>query len=141
MIDVYVPGELIAHRSDRVLGESLVSSLLKAEGVIDPTAFHLENTAVYIHRLPDSAVQTGSSDHAAVVRVQVVTPPGALQREGQKMLVREITDCVSKLASVGDAKVRTWVILTEAAEGGWGLLGTAFGRDEFAALAKRARTS
>jgi len=32
---------------------------------------------------------------------------------------------------------RTWVILTEAAEGGWGLSGTAFGRAEFAALAAR----
>ena len=30
---------------------------------------------------------------------------------------------------------RTWVVLTEAAEGGWGIAGTAFGREEFAALA------
>jgi hypothetical protein len=34
---------------------------------------------------------------------------------------------------------RTWVLLTEAAEGGWGLAGTAFGREEFAALAAQAR--
>ena len=32
----------------------------------------------------------------------------------------------------------TWVILTEAAEGGWGIAGTAFGVEEFTALAKRA---
>ena len=30
---------------------------------------------------------------------------------------------------------RTWVLLTEAAEGGWGIAGTAFGREEFAKLA------
>ena len=30
---------------------------------------------------------------------------------------------------------RTWVLLTEAAEGGWGIAVTAFGREEFAALA------
>src|SRR5262245_45049236 len=30
---------------------------------------------------------------------------------------------------------RTWVLLREAAEGGWGIGGTAFGREEFAALA------
>jgi hypothetical protein len=29
------------------------------------------------------------------------------------------------------------VLLCEAAEGGWGIAGTAFGREEFAALAKR----
>ncbi len=33
---------------------------------------------------------------------------------------------------------RTWVLLTEAAEGGWGIAGTAFGREEFAALAAAA---
>jgi hypothetical protein len=30
------------------------------------------------------------------------------------------------------------VLLTEAAEGGWGIAGTAFGREEFAALAAAA---
>jgi len=30
------------------------------------------------------------------------------------------------------------VLLTEAVEGGWGLSGTAFGKEEFAALAARA---
>ena len=33
---------------------------------------------------------------------------------------------------------RTWVVLTEAAEGGWGMFGTAFGKEEFAALAAKA---
>ena len=31
----------------------------------------------------------------------------------------------------------TWVLLTEAAEGGWGIAGTAFGREELAALAAK----
>jgi len=31
------------------------------------------------------------------------------------------------------------VLLTEAAEGGWGISGTAFGGEEFAALAAKAR--
>jgi hypothetical protein len=30
---------------------------------------------------------------------------------------------------------RTWVILSEAAEGGWGIAGTAYGKEEFGALA------
>ncbi|HEX3842252.1 MAG TPA: hypothetical protein VHU85_15780 [Acidimicrobiales bacterium] len=37
-----------------------------------------------------------------------------------------------------ELRKRTWVILTEAAEGGWGLSGTAFGAEEFTALARRA---
>jgi hypothetical protein len=41
----------------------------------------------------------------------------------------------------GDASQaeRTWVPVTEAAEGGWGIAGTAFGREEFAALATAAK--
>jgi len=33
------------------------------------------------------------------------------------------------------------VLLTEAAEGGWGLAGAAFGKEEFAALAARAKAT
>lgn len=33
---------------------------------------------------------------------------------------------------------RTLVLLKEPAEGGWGIAGTAFGREEFAALASKA---
>jgi hypothetical protein len=32
---------------------------------------------------------------------------------------------------------RMWVHLTEAAEGGWGIAGTAFGREEFTSAAER----
>jgi phenylpyruvate tautomerase PptA (4-oxalocrotonate tautomerase family) len=69
------------------------------------------------------------------VRVQIVTPPGALNRDGQRQITREATEIVAKIAG---ADSRTWVILTEAAEGGWGIDGTAFGAEEFAALARRA---
>ena len=46
--------------------------------------------------------------------------------------------CMPLLIS-GDATQagRTWVLLTEAAEGGWGIAGSAFGKEEFAALAAR----
>jgi phenylpyruvate tautomerase PptA (4-oxalocrotonate tautomerase family) len=67
--------------------------------------------------------------------VQIITPPGSLDRDGQRQITREATDIVTRLAGAG-AKV--WVVLTEAAEGGWGIDGTAFGVEEFTALAKRA---
>jgi phenylpyruvate tautomerase PptA (4-oxalocrotonate tautomerase family) len=73
------------------------------------------------------------------VRVQVVTPPAALTRAGQKQLVKEVTEIIAKLSGDPAQASRTWVLLTEAAEGGWGIAGTAFGREEFAALATRAQ--
>jgi hypothetical protein len=41
--------------------------------------------------------------------------------------------------SIPQATLRsTWVLLAEAAEGGWEIWGTAFGREEFAALRAKA---
>jgi phenylpyruvate tautomerase PptA (4-oxalocrotonate tautomerase family) len=84
------------------------------------------------------AVHTAATDSARTVRIQVITPPAALTRDGQKQLVKEITEIVARISGDSNQASRTWVILTEAAEGGWGLSGTAFGRQEFAALAAKA---
>jgi phenylpyruvate tautomerase PptA (4-oxalocrotonate tautomerase family) len=72
------------------------------------------------------------------VRIQVITPPGSLNREGQRQLTTEATEIVARIAGDETLRARTWVIITEAAEGGWGLAGTAFGKEEFGALAARA---
>ena len=135
MIDVYAPDDLFPAGSDRQLAEELTSALLRAEGVTTPSATHLANTAAYIHRLDPRAVHTAGTRAARTVRVQVLTPPGALNRAGQKILVAEATEIVAKIAGDPTQGARTWVLLTEAAEGGWGIAGTAFGREEFAALA------
>ncbi len=113
MIDVYAPSDLFPDGVDREIAEDLTLALLRAEGVKHPAAVQLNNTAAYIHRLNPKAVHTAGTDSARTVRIQVLTPPGATQA------------------------ARTWVILSEAAEGGWGIAGTAFGREEFTALSGR----
>jgi phenylpyruvate tautomerase PptA (4-oxalocrotonate tautomerase family) len=87
--------------------------------------------------MPPTAVNTAAQGSARTVRVQVVTPPGVLSREGQKQLVAEATQIVARISGDPSQASRTWVLLTEAAEGGWGIAGTAFGREEFAALAAK----
>ena len=141
MIDVYAPSDLLPPGTDRQLGEKLTLAVLKAEGVKAPGGFHLENTAAFIHRMDPVALQTAASASARAVRVQIITPPGVLTRDGQKQLVREVTDIVAETCGDPSQGQRTWVLLTEAAEGGWGLAGTAFGRSEFAALAEAAKRS
>jgi phenylpyruvate tautomerase PptA (4-oxalocrotonate tautomerase family) len=56
----------------------------------------------------------------------------------QRQITREATDIVARVAGEPSLATPTWVILSEAAEGGWGLAGTAFGIEEFTALAKKA---
>ncbi len=138
MIDLYAREDLFPQGSDRKLAEELTLAVLRAEGVKAPGPFHLNNTAAYIHRLPPHAVHTAATDSARTVRVQVITPPSVLSRDGQRQLVKEITEIVARVAGDSTLPARTWVILTEAAEGGWGLAGTAFGKEEFAALAAKA---
>ena len=138
MIDVYAVADLFPADADRQLAEELTLALLKAEGVEKPGPTHLNNTGAYIHRMPPSAVNTAAAGAARTIRVQVLTPPGVLQRAGQKQLVADITRIVSKISGDPTQAGRTWVLLTEATEGGWGLAGNALGKEEFAALAARA---
>jgi phenylpyruvate tautomerase PptA (4-oxalocrotonate tautomerase family) len=135
MLDIYAPADLFPAEADRPLAEKLTLALLKAEGIAAPGPAHLHHTAAYLHRLPASAVHTAASPNARTVRVQVLTPPGALSREGQQAFVKEATAIVAEVCGDPSQARRTWVLLSEAAEGGWGIAGTAFGRAEFAAAA------
>lgn len=138
MVDVYAPADLFPADSDEQLAHELTAAVLRAEGVAQPSQYHLDNTAAFIHRMPPSALSTAASAAARSVRVQVITPPGVLNRAGQKSLVAEMTKIVSRISGDASQGTRTWVLLTEAAEGGWGISGTAFGQEEFAAAAAAA---
>src|SRR3989449_9759066 len=128
MIDLYAVADLFPAHADRQLAEELTLALLKAEGVEKPGPTHLNNTGAFIHRMPPSAVNTAATGAARTVRVQVLTPPGAPQRAGQKQLVSEITGLVAKISGDPAQAGRTRVPLTEAAEGGGGSAGTALGQ-------------
>jgi len=141
MIDVYAADDMFPEHSSRDLGEALTLALLRAEGVTHPGPTHLNNTGVYLHFMPVDRVQTAGSAQARTVRIQVITPPGVLTREGQRQLVKDATQIVADVSGDPAQAQRTWVLLSEAAEGGWGIAGTAFGREEFAALAARAKAA
>ena len=138
MIDVYAPSDLLPRGTERRIGEDLTRAVLRAEGVSAPGPFHLENTAAFIHRMEPSAIQTAAQASARTIRVQIVTPPAALTRSGQKQLVQDVTAILADVCGDPSQGKRTWVLLTEAVEGGWGIAGTAYGREEFAALAAAA---
>ena len=55
-------------------------------------------------------------------------------RNTVEVRARSSAEIVAKISGDPTQAERTWALLTEAAEGGWGIAGTAFGRDEFIAL-------
>jgi phenylpyruvate tautomerase PptA (4-oxalocrotonate tautomerase family) len=57
--------------------------------------------------------------------VQVLTPVGVLDRDKQLGVVRELTDIVAATAGDPQLTERTWVLISESPEGGWGISGHA----------------
>ena len=121
MIDVYATGGTFAN--PHALARDLASTLMKIEQVPDIPMFR-KNTAAFIHDLPNGALSNVEGD-GNYVRVQVLTNAGALNREKQLAVVRQFTDLVAAAAGDPSLTARTWVLLTEAIEGGWGLAGHA----------------
>ncbi len=122
MIDVYATGGTFAN--PKALARDLASTLMKIEQVPDIPMFR-KNTAAFMHDLPDGALSNVEGD-GNCVRVQVLTKnAGALNRDKQLAVVRQFTDLVAAAAGDPSLSARTWVLLTEAIEGGWGLAGHA----------------
>jgi phenylpyruvate tautomerase PptA (4-oxalocrotonate tautomerase family) len=121
MIDVYATTGTFAdlHQVARDLAETL----MKIEQVPDIPMFR-QNTAAFVHELPDGAISNveGESNY---VRVQVLTNAQALDRDKQRAVVRQFTDLIAAAAVDPSLTTRTWVLLTEAVDGGWGLGGNA----------------
>jgi phenylpyruvate tautomerase PptA (4-oxalocrotonate tautomerase family) len=66
----------------------------------------------------------------------MLTNSGALYRDKQIAVVRQLTDLVAKAAGDPALAQRTWVLLTEAPQGGWGLWGHAHTNDEIVGAAR-----
>jgi len=121
MIDVYAADGTFADKHR--LAQDLASAVMRWEQVPDLALFR-NNTAAFIHGLPASAIANvnGESNY---VRVQVLTPAGVLDRDKQLGVVKELTEIVAAAAGDPGLAERTWVLLTESPEGGWGVAGHA----------------
>jgi phenylpyruvate tautomerase PptA (4-oxalocrotonate tautomerase family) len=132
MIDVYATEGTFADPGP--LAQRLAATLMRIEEVPALPMFR-HNTAAFIHALPDGAIANveGESDY---VRVQVLTNLGALNRAKQLAVVEQFTDIIADAAGRPELKGRTWVLLTEAPDGGWGLWGHAHTNAELVAAAR-----
>ena len=132
MIDVYATAGTFADTHQ--LATDLAAAVMAIEQVPDIPMFR-QNTAAFIHDLPAGALSNVDGD-GNYVRIQVLTNAGALDRGKQLAVVDRLTSIAADAA--GDPRLvsRTWVLLTEAPDGGWGLDGYANTNEELVAAAR-----
>jgi phenylpyruvate tautomerase PptA (4-oxalocrotonate tautomerase family) len=132
MIDVYATAGTFAdaHR----LAQDLATAVMQIEQVPDIPMFR-KNTAAFVHELPAGALSNVDGD-GSYVRVQVLTNAGALDRHKQLAVVGRLTEIIAAAAGDPTLADRTWVLLTEAPEGGWGLWGHAHTNAELVGAAR-----
>jgi phenylpyruvate tautomerase PptA (4-oxalocrotonate tautomerase family) len=132
MIDVYATAGTFPDKHK--LAGDLASTLMTIEEVPDIPMFR-ENTAGFVHDLPAGDLSNVNGD-SNYVRVQVLTNAAALDRAKQLDVVRRFTDLVAEAAGDPSLAQRTWVLLTEAVPGGWGLGGHAHTNEELVTAAR-----
>jgi phenylpyruvate tautomerase PptA (4-oxalocrotonate tautomerase family) len=134
MIDVYAAEGTFS--DTHTLAQDIARAVMRWEQVPAIPLF-ADNTAAFIHDLPADAIANaaGGSDY---VRVQVLTPVGVLDRDKQLGVVKELTEIVAAAAGDPSYTERTWVLITESPEGGWGIGGHANTNADIAATARAA---
>src|ERR1700722_11553904 len=132
MIDAYAAVGTFA--DPHKLAVDLATAVMTIEQVPNIPMFR-KNTAAFVHELPPDSLSNVDGD-SNYVRVQVLTNSGALDRDKQLAVVRQLTDIVAAAAGDPTLADRTWVLLTEAPEGGWGLHGHAHTNAELVAAAR-----
>ena len=132
MIDVYAARGTFS--DPHALAQNLAAAVMRWEQVPDLPLF-ANNTAAFIHDMDAAAISNVAGD-SNYVRVQVLTPIGVLDRDKQLGVVKELTEIVASAAGDSSLGERTWVLLTESPEGGWGIAGHANTNADIAALAR-----
>jgi phenylpyruvate tautomerase PptA (4-oxalocrotonate tautomerase family) len=132
MIDVYATTGTFPDKHR--LAAELATAVMTIEQVPDIPMFR-QNTAAFIHDLPAASLSNVDGD-SNYVRIQVLTNSGALDRGKQLAVVEQLTNIASDAASDPSLASRTWVLLTEAPDGGWGLRGHANTNEELVAAAR-----
>jgi phenylpyruvate tautomerase PptA (4-oxalocrotonate tautomerase family) len=133
MIDVTAAAGTFDDKS--ALATALSQAMMRWEKV-PPIALFADNTAAFVRDLEPGAIGNASGA-ANYVRIDVLTPAGVLDREQQLGVVKELTEIVAAAAGDPGLVQRTWCLIAESPDGGWGIGGHAYTRAEIAEAARR----
>ena len=132
MIDIYATAGTFADTHKLAIDAATIVMTVEE---VPPIPMFRKNTAAFVHSLSAGDLSNVNGD-SNYVRVQVLTNAGALDRAKQLAVTEQLTALVATAAADPTLTERTWVLLTEAVEGGWGLAGHANTNDEIVAAAR-----
>jgi phenylpyruvate tautomerase PptA (4-oxalocrotonate tautomerase family) len=96
-----------------------------------------DNTAAFVHDLP--AMRSRTPPATAITSASRCSPRiNVLDRDKQLGVVKEPTEIVGAAAGDPSLTDRTWVLITESPDGGWGIAGHANTNADIAATARAA---
>ena len=133
MIDVTAVAGTFSDKPELI--KDLTAALMRWEQV-PSTPWFVDNTAAFVHDLEPDALGISGGERN-YVRVEVLTPVGVLDRDKKLGVVKEMTEIVAAAAADPSLAERTWVLISEAPDGGWGIDGHAYTNVEIAETARR----
>jgi len=134
----YQEGALTPEARDQLV-EDLTTNLLKAEGAPN-TEFFRSVTWVLINERPAELVYAGDKSAAGVVKLDVVTPEGALNDDRRAQMIEAGTSTLREAFGIADEDaLKVWVLCRDVVDGGWGAGGNVIHYKELVEIAKAQR--
>ena len=134
----YQEGAITPETRDELV-ETLTTALLKAEGAPD-TEFFRSVTWVLVNERPAELVYAGDRPGAGVVKLDVITPEGALDDDRRTRMIEAGTAAIRGAFGVADEDLlKVWVLCRDVVDGGWGAGGNVIHYKELVEIAKAQR--
>ncbi|MCB0830523.1 MAG: tautomerase family protein [Solirubrobacterales bacterium] len=134
----YQEGAITPEARDQLV-EDLTTNLLKAEGAPN-TEFFRSVTWVLINERPAQLTYAGDRPGAGVVKLDVVTPEGALNDERRGQMIQAGTATIRDAFGIADQDaLKVWVLCRDVVDGGWGAGGNVIHYKELVEIAKAQR--
>jgi phenylpyruvate tautomerase PptA (4-oxalocrotonate tautomerase family) len=139
-ISVQVTKGLLTSQGERQVVPLISDALLKAHG-LSGNSFMTPNVIGHLMVTPESESYAGGQPQSlAVIEIKVpsVTFPNA---EVCQTFISEVTDIIDRLKAGTHPRQRTFVNVTYAVNGAWGIGGRAYSNDELGAAIQQAASA
>ncbi len=134
----YEEGALTPEARDQLV-ENLTTNLLKAEGAPN-TEFFRSVTWVLINERPAALTYAGDKPGAGVVKLDVITPEGALNDDRREQMIQAGTATIREAFGIADEDaLKVWVLCRDVVDGGWGAGGNMIHYKELVQIAEAQR--